>query len=74
MRIAEPADEDLVEVSVTHEIKINGDKAWVGTRYTTKVRSNETPDEAHDRADAEVQRMVIKSIQSTVTTVEEFTS
>lgn len=57
---------DTVEVSVTHEIKIDGEKSWVGTRYATKIRDNETSDEAHQRADAKVQEWVIQSVNSAV--------
>lgn len=57
---------------MTHEIKINGDKTWVGARYTSKVRADETVEDAYARVDDQVQASVMKSIQSTVTTVEEF--
>lgn len=71
-----PTDDtgDTIEVSVTHEIKIDGEKTWVGTRYNTTVKDTETVEDAHARADAVVQSSVMTSINNTVSTVKEFTS
>lgn len=75
MQVARTSSEtgDTVEVSVTHEIKISGDKTWVGTRITSKVRDNETTEDAHARVNDQVQASVMKSIESTVATVKEYT-
>jgi len=64
---------ETVEVSVTHEIKIDGEKTWVGVRMTGTVGADETYAEARKRIDAEVQEGVMKSVESTVNTVKEYT-
>jgi len=64
---------EVIEVAVTHEIKISGDKSWVGTRITGRVGSEETYDEAHKRLDAKVQELVMRSVESTVETVKGYT-
>ena len=63
---------DSIELSVTHEIKISGDKAWVGARIATSIRDNETTEDAQARLSAAVQAAVMQEIQTTVATVKEF--
>lgn len=60
---------EQIEVTVTHEIKIDGDKTWVGTKYLTNVQTGETPEDARARASAVVQQGVMNQIDETVTTV-----
>ncbi len=58
---------------MTHELKIDGEKTWVGARITSKVREGESPQDAWARVDDQVQASVMASIGSTVTKVKEFT-
>jgi hypothetical protein len=74
MKISPSGEGDQIEVSVTHEIKIAGDKAWVGVRLISTVRANETTEDAQDRVGNEVQTAVMNEIQRTVATVERFVS
>lgn len=62
-----------IEVSVTHEIKINGDKTWVGVRMTGSVWEDETTEDAHAQLSKKVQKAVMDEVRATVTTVEEYT-
>ena len=64
---------ETIEVSVTHEIKIDGDKSWVGARITANV-NYDSIEETHRELDAKVQELVIKSIESTVKHVQEYTA
>lgn len=57
---------DTIEISVTHEIKIKGDKTWVGTRAATTVREDETYTKAAERLDAVVQEVIVAEVQRTV--------
>lgn len=60
-----------IEVSVTHEIKIHGDKTWVGVRMTGSVWEDESTEDAHARLSEKVQKAVMDEVRATVTTVEE---
>lgn len=65
---------DSIELSVTHEIKISGDKSWVGARISTTIRENETTEDAQDRLSAAVQSAVMREVETTVKTVKGYTS
>lgn len=60
----------LVEVSVTHEIKIKGDKTWVGVRFVGALHQDETHTEATERLDAELQQAIVRQVISTVQNTE----
>lgn len=62
--------DDVIEISVTHEIKIKGDKTWVGARMSSKVREGETTEDAEDRVGRAVDEAVMRQIHRTVETVE----
>jgi len=64
---------EQIELSVTHEIKINGDKTWVGARITASVDDNETTEDARAQLSEQVQKAVMDEVRATVTTVEEYT-
>lgn len=61
---------ELVEVSVTHEIKIRGDKTWVGVRFVGALHHDETHTEATERLDAELQQAIVRQVISTVQNTE----
>lgn len=58
---------DSVTVSVTHEIKINGDKSWVGLQATSKVLPDE--DSTAARVYGYVNAQVMDAVKNTVETV-----
>lgn len=63
-----------VEVGITHEIKIHGDKTWVKVGMTASVDENETTEDAHAQLSEIVQSAVMKEVATTVNTVEEYTA
>lgn len=62
---------DYIEVSVTHEIQIDGDKSWVKYGVSTKVQPGETAEKARERASEGVNRGVLRTLEETVVAVRE---
>lgn len=62
---------DRISVSVTHQIRINGDDSWVKAEASSSVRESESPDHAGDRVLQYVDAFVIKACEQVATTVEE---
>ena len=60
---------DQITVSITHQIQINGDNSWVRYEASSKVRENETAEDAAERVHGHVDSEVIKSVVKTVETV-----
>ncbi len=60
---------DRVEVSVTHEVRIDSDTSWIKYGVSTKVRENETDEQASARAIELVNQQVIATIQQAIATV-----
>lgn len=60
---------DRITVSVSHQVYIKGDQAWVKVEVQSAVGLNESGEDAYDRVNKMVQDKVIKSIESTVETV-----
>jgi hypothetical protein len=73
MKIASPAlsPGDTVEVAVTHEVVIHGEKSWIKYGVTSKVQPNETAEDARVRVEELVTAGVMKSVLKTVETIEE---
>lgn len=65
---------ETIEISVTHEIKIKGDKTWVGVRMAGSASLDETTEDARARLSGLVQEAVMDEVRATVKTVEEFTA
>ena len=63
---------DSVEVSVTHNIKIGREDAWVKVSINTDVQPNETIDTAIDRVDSIIQQKIFDVITNTVESVNKF--
>lgn len=61
-----------VEISITHELHINGDKAWVKLGVSREVESSETLEEAIAKTSNLVNEQIIKVIEDTVDTVEKY--
>jgi len=59
---------DTITVAVTHEIKIGGESSWVRYETTTKV-TQETSEEASERAIGFVNQGAIKAVHDTVAKV-----
>lgn len=62
---------DRVSISVTHQIRINGDDSWVKAEASTSVRESESSDQAGDRVLTFVDGFVIKACERVAKTVEE---
>lgn len=62
-------DGDTITCNVTHEIKIGGEKSWVGYTVTRKISSTVPANEAAQRLQEHVDAQVINNIQQTVATV-----
>jgi len=60
-----------IELGVTHEIKIHGDKTWVAARVTASVGDGENPEDVRERVSEYVQGAVMSEVRATVKTVEE---
>lgn len=63
---------DRIELSVTHQIVINGDNSWVKLGVDSQVRNDETTDEAIERLIVLVNQKIINAIEKTVETVESY--
>ena len=62
-----------IEIGLTHEIKIHGDKSWVKVGMVADLDDNEDTERALDRLSSKVQQAVIDEVTTTVATVEEYT-
>lgn len=60
---------DRVEASITHEIKIGGETSWIKYGVSSKVRDNETAEDARARVSALANEGVMKTVFETVETV-----
>jgi len=68
--VREPLDVgDQVLISVTHQVKIGREPAWVKVEMASKVREMETTKEIVNRISKSVNSEVIRVIESTVETV-----
>jgi ribosomal protein L13 len=65
---------DTVEVAVTHEIVISGEKSWIKYGVSTKVQPGETAEMARERAAEGVNEGVMTTVRETVETVRKATS
>ena len=68
------AEGDLVEVAITHEIVIDGEKSWIKYGVSTRVEPGESWTEARERASIHVNKGVMETIKETVETVRKATS
>lgn len=60
---------DRITVSVSHELKINGESSWVKYEANSAVRENESATEASSRVQDHVEREVMKAVEQTVNSV-----
>lgn len=60
---------DLIEIGVTHQIRIGGEDSWVKYGVTTKVQAGENAEQARKRASMIVNKGVMDSINETVEAV-----
>lgn len=67
---------DHVEVQVTHEVVIDGEKSWIRAGYVTELQMTgtafdepETPQQAFNRASSIVNQKILDIIAETVETV-----
>ncbi len=58
-----------VEVGVTHEIVIDGEKSWVRYAVSSEVEPGETLETARERVSEHVNQGVLAVIQETVESV-----
>lgn len=63
---------DTIEIGVTHEVVINGDKAWIKLGINSQVLANESDDAAISRVADLVNTKVIEVIEKTVATVTKY--
>ncbi len=63
---------DSVEVSVTHQVKIGREDAWIKVGVHTEVIDGETLDSAVDRADKVIQSKIFEVIDHTVEAVNSY--
>lgn len=67
-------DNDMIEVGVSHQLKINGDESWVSYKVATKVRVGESADDATKRALEQVSVAMRTAVEHTVREVEEMST
>lgn len=63
---------DSIEIGVTHEVVINGDKAWIKLGVNSQVLPKESDDEAIARVADLVNKKVIDVIEKTVAAVTQY--
>ena len=61
-----------IDVGVTHEIYINGDKSWVRFAMSEDIDDDSDVDSSVDRLNGYVNSKIMSIIESTVKTVEEY--
>lgn len=61
-----------VEISITHEIKIGREKAWIKAGVVSDVGKHETYDEAFERVTDLVARKTLSAIDQTVESVQNY--
>ena len=59
-------------MSVTHEVKIGREKAWIKVGVSLDLDLHETVASGIDRATDQVNAKMIEAIEKTVSTVEEY--
>lgn len=57
---------DTILVGVTHQVEVGRDKSWVKYESQTKVRPDETTDEAQTRAIGHVNAGAMRAVEATV--------
>lgn len=60
---------DQITAGVTHQVEIGRDKSWVKYEAITRVRPDETSEDAKARAIGHVNRSVMQAVQATVEAV-----
>ena len=60
---------DMLQLTVTHEIVVGGEKSWVKYGVSTTVQPGETAERARQRASRNVNKGVMDEIKTTVETV-----
>lgn len=63
---------DNLELSITHQIRINGDDSWIKYGVNTKVRDGETAEQAYQRALQHVDEAIIRACEQVAKTVERY--
>jgi len=63
-----------IEIGITHEIVINGDKSWVKLGITHEFPNDTNIYSAVEVLSEKVNQQLIKVIEQTVETVENYTS
>lgn len=61
-----------IEIGVTHEVIINGDKSWVRLNIAEDLDADVSIDEAIDALAAKVNRKLLDVVEATVETINEF--
>ena len=64
------SEDDWITAGITHHVTINGEDAWPKVEIGTKVRNNETSDEAFQRASEFVNNKVIALAEAAAQAVE----
>jgi hypothetical protein len=62
-----------IEIGITHEVVINGDKSWIRLSVTDEVPESMDPDPAIDALAVRVNEKLIDVIETTVKTVNDYT-
>lgn len=60
---------DQITVGVTHQIEVGRDKSWVKYEAVTRLRPDETSDQARTRAIGHVNASVMKAVEANVETI-----
>jgi len=69
--VASLNESDVVELGMSHELKIDGDGTWVSYKVATKVGPGETSDEAFQRALSHVTEKMRLAVDAAVRNVQE---
>jgi metal-sulfur cluster biosynthetic enzyme len=65
---------DMVELGMSHEIKVDGDGTWVSLKMTTKVGVGETPDDAYQRVEQYLTEKMRMAVKAAVRNIEEMST
>jgi len=76
LKVAPPSEQpspldpgDRVTVSITHQLRINGDDSWVKLEHSSRVREGETAEQADARVFGYVNTTIVDMCEQTAATV-----
>lgn len=60
---------DVIELGLTAEARVDGDKVYIAAKYTSTVEDDETPEEAYQRIETTAQQLFAQHTHASVGTI-----